>query len=59
MKQLNPPYLLKKNSFPEITNIDGKACNSIPKAVNKLDLSALWGHSCETGLNKHDSSYYS
>jgi hypothetical protein len=40
-------------------NIDGKACNNIPEAVNKLALSACLGHSCETGWNKHDSSYYS
>ena len=47
MKQLNPRICKKKqlsrNSRSELTNIDGKACNSIPKAVNKLDLSALWG----------------
>ena len=54
-----------KHSFPEIyevacnrlTNIDGKACNNIPEAVNKLALSARLGNSCETGWNKHDCSY--
>ena len=35
-------------SRSELTNIDGKACNNIPEAVNKLALSALWDHSCET-----------
>jgi hypothetical protein len=40
-------------------NIDGKACNNIPETVNKLALSACLGHSCDTGWNKHDSSYYS
>ena len=40
-------------------NIDGKACNNISEAVNKFALSACLGHSCETGWNKHDSSYYS
>ena len=40
-------------------NIDGKACNNIPATVNKLALSAHLGHSCETGWNNHDSSYYS
>ena len=40
-------------------NIDGKACNNIPEAVNKLALSARLGHSCDTGWTKHDSSYYS
>ena len=40
-------------------DIDGKACNNIPEAVNKLPLSACLDHSCETGWNKHDSSYYS
>jgi hypothetical protein len=43
----------------ELTNIDGKACNNIPEAVNKLALSTCFGHFCETGWNKHDSSYYS
>ena len=46
-----------QESFPEIhevacnklTNIDGKACNNIPEAFNKLALSAHLGHSCETG----------
>jgi hypothetical protein len=33
----------------ELTNIDGKACNNIPEAVNKLSLSARLDHSCETG----------
>ena len=45
------------NSFPEIhevacnklTEIDGKTCNNIPEAVNKLALSARLVHSCETG----------
>jgi hypothetical protein len=40
-------------------NIDGKAWNNIPEAVDKLALSAHLGHSCETEWNKHDSSYYS
>jgi hypothetical protein len=40
-------------------NIDGKACNNVPEAVNKLALSARLGHSCETEWNKHDSSHYS
>ena len=30
-------------------NIDGKACNNIPEAVNKLALSARLGHACEIG----------
>jgi hypothetical protein len=30
------------------TCIDGKACNNIPEAVNKLALSARLGHSYET-----------
>ena len=42
-----------------LTNIDGKACNNISEAVNKIALSARLVHSCETGWNKHDSSYYS
>ena len=42
----------------KLINIDGKACNNIPETVNKLALSAHLGHSCETGWNKHDSSYY-
>jgi hypothetical protein len=33
----------------ELTDIDGKACNNIPEAVNKLALSASLDHSCETG----------
>jgi hypothetical protein len=33
----------------ELTNIDGKACNNIPEAVNKLALSTCFGHFCETG----------
>ena len=49
--------LSSANSFPEIhevacnklTNIDGKACNNIPEAVNKLALSARLGHSFESG----------
>jgi hypothetical protein len=28
------------NSGSELTNIDGKECNNIPEAVNKLALSA-------------------
>ena len=39
-----------KHSFPEIhkvacnklKNIDGKACNNIPKAVNKIALSHIY-----------------
>jgi hypothetical protein len=34
-------------SRSELTNIDGKACNNIAEAVDKLALSALLGHSCE------------
>jgi hypothetical protein len=34
----------------ELTNIDGKACNNIPEAVNKLTLSARMGHSCEINM---------
>jgi hypothetical protein len=53
-----------KHSFPgnsrsELTDIDGKACNNIPEAVNKLVVSASLDHSCETWWNNHDSSYYS
>jgi len=48
-----------RNSRSELTYIDENACNNIPEAVNKLPLSARVGHSCETGWNKHDSSYYS
>jgi hypothetical protein len=36
------------NSRSELTNIDGKACHSIPEAVNKLALSARLTHSCDT-----------
>jgi hypothetical protein len=43
----------------KLTENDGKACNNIPAAVNKLALSARLGHSCETGWNKHDSSDHS
>ena len=32
-----------------MTNIDGKALNNIPEAVNKLALSARVDNSCETG----------
>ena len=45
------------NSGSELTNINEKACNNIPEAVNKLDLSAGLGHSFKTGWNKHDHSY--
>jgi hypothetical protein len=38
------------NSGSELTNIDGKECNNIPEAVNKLALSARLGHSCEIGI---------
>ena len=31
---------LSRNSRNELTNIDEKACNNIPEAVNKLVLSA-------------------
>jgi hypothetical protein len=37
------------NSRSEHTDIDGKACNNIPEAVNKLALSARLDNSCETG----------
>jgi hypothetical protein len=50
---------VSRNSQSELTNIDEKTCNYIPEAVNKLALSARLDHSCETGWNKHDSSYYS
>ena len=39
-------------------DFDGKACNNIPEAVNKVALLARLDHSRETGWNKHDSSYY-
>ena len=39
------------NSWSELTNIDGKACNNIPEAVNMLALSASLGNSYETGWN--------
>jgi len=42
-----------------LTNIDGKTSNNIPEAVNKPALSARLCYSCETGWNKHDSTYYS
>jgi hypothetical protein len=35
------------NSGSELTNINEKACNNIPEAVNKLALSAGFGHSFE------------
>jgi hypothetical protein len=35
-----------RNSWSELTDIDGKACNNIPEAVNKLALSARLDHSC-------------
>ena len=35
--------------FNKTIQFDGKACNNIPEAVNKLALSARMGHSCETG----------
>jgi hypothetical protein len=51
IKQLNLPCLpwFSGNSRSELTDIDGKACNNIPEAANKLALSARLGHSCETG----------
>jgi hypothetical protein len=54
----------RPGSFPEMTcnklmNIDRKACNNILEAFDKLTLSTRLGHSCETGWNKHNSSYYS
>jgi len=57
IKQFSPQF--SGNSWSELMNIDGKACTNSPKAVNKLVISAHLGHSCETGWNKHDSSYYS
>ena len=45
------------NSGSELMNINEKACNNIPEAVNKLALSAGLGNSFETGWNKHDPSY--
>jgi len=45
------------NSRSELTNINEKAWNNIPEAVNKAALLAGLGHSCETGWNKHDPSY--
>jgi hypothetical protein len=50
---------LSVNVRKELTDIDGKACNNIPEAVNKLAVSGRLNHSCETGWNNHDSSYYS
>ena len=50
-KQFRPPCLSAQsngNLLSELTNIDGKACNNIPEAVNKLALSTLLDHSCET-----------
>ena len=38
---------ISRNSRSELTNIDGKACNNIPEAVNILALLALLDHSCE------------
>ena len=58
-KTVNSPPACKqfsRNSWSELTNIDG---NNIPEAVNKLALSTHLDHSCATGWNKHDSSYYS
>ena len=52
IKQLNQSCLstqLSRYSQSEHTDIDGKARNSIPEAVNKLALSARLDHSCETG----------
>ena len=46
-----PPMFINtvsRNSRSVLTNIDGKTCNYIPEAVNKLALSARLGHSCET-----------
>ena len=61
IKQFSPQGFkqFSGNSRSELTNIDGEICYSIPEAVNKLALSACLSHSCETGWNKHDSSYYS
>jgi hypothetical protein len=53
-KQLSLPQF-SRNSRSELTNINGKACNNIPEAINKLALSAHLGHFCE----RHDSSHYS
>ena len=50
---------IQEVEFNNVTNIDGKALNNIPEAVNKLALSARIDNSCETGWNKHESSYYS
>ena len=50
-----PPMFINtvsRNSRSVLTNIDGKTCNYIPEAVNKLALSARLGHSCETVWNK-------
>jgi hypothetical protein len=33
-----------------VTNIDGKACNKTPEAVNKLAFSARLCHSCEINM---------
>ena len=55
----NVTSILNKNILLLKKNIDGKTCKNISEAVNKLYLSAHLGHSCETGCNKHDSSYYS
>ena len=42
-------YTVFRNSRNELTDIDGKARNNIPEAVNELALSARLDHSCETG----------
>ena len=42
IKQFSPPCLYLQfsgNSRSELANNDGKACNNIPEAVNKLALS--------------------
>ena len=39
------------NSWSELTNIDGKACNNIPEEVKMLALSASLGNPYETGWN--------
>jgi hypothetical protein len=54
IKHFSPPRLCTQfsgNSQSELMNIDGKACNNIPEAVNKLALSARLGHSCEIWWN--------
>jgi hypothetical protein len=50
MHKINRVFLeINKVTCNKLTNIDGKACNDILEAVNKLALSARLSHSCDTG----------